>query len=108
MLGAKFCKENGYFFSKKIPINIEEENYFDYGVPFKFGYINENNKNDFNVPNIRTRGTTFLIQSFRNLDFQTGDRVRFNNKFYDVEDVGTSFYNSTNYKTVKQYFISLK
>ena len=116
LLGSKYCKERGVYFDQKIPVQLFTddqppkliENYLDYGVPFKFGFVNENNKFFFNVPNLRTRGSTFLIHSFRKLPFKAGDRIRFNNKFYDVEDVSMSFLNTTNYKTVKQYFISLK
>lgn len=108
LLNSKYSNMKGYHFSKKIPLSIDDEDYLYYGVPFKFGFINEGDKYDFNVPNIRTRGTTFLIQTYRSLDFKTGDRIRFDNRFYDVENVSTSFSGSNKYKPIKQYFLNLK
>lgn len=108
MLTAKYCKENGYYFDKKITIDIDEENYFEHGVPFRFGFINANVKYDFEVPNIRTVGNQFLIQTFRDLDIKAGDKVRFNNKFYFVEDVNYNFIQTSQFKTVKQYFITVR
>lgn len=108
LLNSKFSKSKGYHFSKKIPIDIESDSHMEYAVPFNFGFVNSNIKYDFNVPAIRTVGNEFLIQTFRDLDFKSGDVVMFDHKYYNVESVRISFFNSTKYKVIKQYFITLK
>lgn len=114
---AKHCKESGYYFKKVIPHELEKEtlegfvdieNYLDYAVPFKFGFIRSENKYEFPVPQIRVRGFTHYIHSFRNLDFKVGDMVIFDRQKFYVEDVNYSYYQSTNYKRIKNYFLTLK
>lgn len=107
-LTARFCKVNATYFKRIVPTDIKESIRFDYGVPFKIGILNGNENKEFNVPNIQTQGTTYTIQFFKELDLRVGDKVEFDNKTFYVVDTNYSFYNSTRYRVIKQYFATLK
>lgn len=108
VLNAKHCKYTATFYAKIIPIDREEKIYYDKGVPFKIGFIRGDNKHEYNIPNIRTIGTSHTIHTFRNLEVKTGDRIAFDNKDYFVEDVNYSYYESSHNRLVKQYFMTIK
>lgn len=108
LLSAKYCNELGYYYDKKIPIDVAEDNYWDYAVPFHFGFVNAETKYDFHVPNIRTVGEQYIIQTFRDLKFKSGDKVKFDEKLWNVESVRASYIQSSKFKRVKQYFLTIR
>lgn len=108
LLSAKHCKETGIYYGAIIPPNINEDNYLDFGVPFKFGFINSNTKYEFPVPEIRTVGSTHIIHTFRDLDIQPKDRIRFDHKHWEVQDVSINYVETSQFQRVKHYFITIR
>lgn len=107
LLNKQFCKEKGHFIQHIEPIDINEDNFLDYAVPFNFGFLNQENNASFNVPNIRTVGNQFVIHSYKDLNYKTDDIIRFDNKFYTIDNVYASYEND-GFNTIKHYFITLK
>lgn len=108
MLNAKLCKSAGYHFKKKVPIDIEQENFLDYAVPFKFGLTNATSKYQFEIPELRTIANSFTIHTFRDLGFEVGDMIYFDRNKWFVEDVKFNYYNVSRYRKVKHYFLVVK
>ena len=108
MLTAKYCKTNGMHFKKIIPTSYDSRIFDDNGVPFRFGFLNSNEKRVFNIPTIRTKDNEFTIHTFRDLDFSEGDKVMFDRKTYFIDSISISYFNSSNNVVVKQYFLTLK
>lgn len=108
MLTARHCKVNALHFQKIVPTDIHQDIRFDSGVTFKLGIVNSNTDYDFNVPNIRTTGTKVMVHTFRDLTISQGDKIEFNNKIYYVENFSKSYYDSSQFKIIEQYFITLK
>lgn len=117
-LTAKNCKRKGYHFKKVVLAelfkyddfnNLENiEDYYDYAVPFKFGFIRVENKYDFPVPQIKVRNYTHYIQTYRDLDFEVGDMVLYGRDKWYIEDINYTEYNSGSYDRIKHYFLTLK
>lgn len=108
MLGAKFCKLVGTHQAKIVPTNVEEEIRFDAPVKFKFSIVDEEDFKTFNVQPIRTNATRLTIRTFRELSFKTGDKFVFKNNTYYIESISSNYYDSSQYKLVRQFFITLK
>lgn len=107
-LTAKYCKHKAMYFKRIVPRNRDEKITYEAGVPFYIGFIRSDNQQQFNVPNIRTIDTEHTIHTFRDLDVKTMDRIRFDNKDYYVEDTNYSYYESTQNKLIKQFFMTIK
>lgn len=107
ILESKYCKEKGYFIQHIETLEIDEENYLDYSVPFLFGFVNQSNKAEFLVPTIRTVGNEFVIHTYRNLDYKTDDIIAFDTRFYHIKDINVSYEND-GFNRIKHYFITLK
>ena len=108
LLTAKYCKVNATYYKKIIPNDIELDNYYDSGVPFKLGVISSNTNKEILIPTMNTHGTKYTIHTFRNLDFEIGDKIEFNGKVYFIEDYNQSYFYSTQYQQVEQYFATIK
>ena len=107
-LTAKYCKHKAMYFKRIVPRNRDEKITYEAGVPFYIGFIRSDNQHQFNVPNIRTIDTEHTIHTFRDLDIKTMDRIRFDNKDYYVVDTNYSYYESTQNKLIKQFFMTIK
>lgn len=107
LLSRKYCKTNAFYYGQIIPPDIDEENYFNYGVQFKVGIINTRKKYDFHVPQIRTKGQEHVLNTFRDLGFQEGDRIRFDGRYWLIKEVSISFIQSTQFKSVKHFFLTV-
>ena len=57
---------------------------------------------------MNTQGTKYTIHTFRDLEFEIGDKIEFNGKIYFIEDFNQSFFYSTQYQQVEQYFATIK
>lgn len=108
MLSSKYCKLIGSHQAKIVPTNVELDVTYDAPVRFKFGLVSDEEFRTFNVSNIRTQATRLTIRTFRELSFQTGDKIIFNHNTYYIESISTSYYDSSQYKLVRQFFITLK
>lgn len=108
ILTAKHCPLNAMFEKKIILSNPDLPDKFDAPVPFKIGLVREDNKYEYNVPNIRTNQSIHTLFTFRDLGFRVGDKITFDRHTWHVESVGTSYYESTKFKLIKQYFITVK
>lgn len=108
LLTFKNCKHKAVWFKRITPTDIAIKPYYDFGVTFKLGFVRGDNRKEFNIPNLRTIDTKFTIFTFQDLDFRAGDKVRFDNKDYFVEDVNYSYYESTQNQLIKQYFMTIK
>ncbi len=106
-LESKYCKRLGYYFDKVIATEVTDENYLDYGVPFRFGFVRLDKRYDFPVPNIQAEVGELIIHTYRDFDFKAGAMVRIDNKFYYVESFNVS-YEGYDFMTIKHYYLTIK
>lgn len=105
---VKSSTEKGYHFKKIVPIDVEDEKFLDHAVPFRFGFVRGGLSYDFSVPDMRLQVGEHLIHTYRDLDFQTGDKIFHNHKLYFVEDVSFNYAESTRNRRIKHYFMVIK
>lgn len=107
LLSSKNCKEIGYFIKHIVSESIDDENFYDFASPIKFGYVNVDGRGEFLTPTIRTKSTKLSIQTYGNKDYQVDDIIRIDNKDYYIEnftiDIITKGFNKAHH-----YFINLK
>lgn len=108
MLTSKHCKSRAIFYKRIIPTDITKSITFASGVPFMFGFTNSEDSYQTNISVMRTKDTSITIQTFRELDLEIGDKIRFDNQDYFVESFNNTYYESTQFKNIKQYFITIK
>lgn len=108
MLTAKYCKIPATYYKRVVPTDVTKEIYFDSGVPFYMGITNSDDKLVNNISVIRTQETSFVVHTFRELDFEQGDKIRFDNRDYFIESINSTFYETTQFKSIKRYFITIK
>lgn len=108
MLGRKLCKNKGYYIDKIIPTNVEKEKWFDQAVPFLFAFVRDDNKGASPVPNINVSENILTIFTFRQIDFKKGDKIMFDNLTYIIQSVNRTYYESNEFRNIKQYYITMK
>ena len=52
--------------------------------------------------------TSHTIFTFRDLGFKRGDKILFDNLTFIIQDLNISYYQSTTFKSIKQYYITIK
>lgn len=108
LLTSKYCKVSATYFKRIIPNDIDTDIYYDSGIPFKLGIVSANTNKELLIPTMNTQGTKYTIHTFRDLEFEIGDKIEFNGKVYFIEDFNQSFFYSTQYQQVEQYFATIK
>lgn len=108
LLTAKYCKVNAKYYKRIIPNDIELESYYDSAIPFKLGVVSSQTSKELLVPTMNSQGTKYTIHTFRILDFEIGDKIEFNGEIYFIQDYNKSYFYSTQYQQVEQYFATLK
>ena len=108
MLSKQLCHHKGQYVSKIIPTDLEKEIRFDNPVPFKFSFVRTDNSKSNNIPNFNMTETSHTIFTFRDLGFKRGDKILFDNLTFIIQDLNISYYQSTTFKSIKQYYISIK
>ena len=107
LLTSRFCKHKGYYIKKVVIENINEDNFFDYAIPIMFRYVNSNDKYAFNTQTIRTKDRTIKIQTYGDLTYNPGDKIRIDNSEYFIDDVSVNIL-TKGFNKATQNFISLK
>ena len=106
LLNAKNCKQSGYFIRQIVTYDVDEEKYYDYATPFKFGYLTEGLTEQYKVSMIRTIGTSIMIHTYRELDYKVDDLISINNVWYAIKSINVT-YETYGKIVVKHYFIEL-
>lgn len=107
MLNSKYCKETGYYVKRIVTEDVNEENFFDYASPIKFGYVGINKNGEFLTPTIRTKATKLSIHLYGKRDFEVDDVFRIDDKFYKVESISIDIV-TKGFNKGYHYFINLK
>lgn len=107
LLNSKHCKENAYYIKNIVVEDIDDDNYLDFAVPIKFGFININSRAEFLTPAIRTKATKLSIHTYGNNGYAIDDIIRIYEKFYYIEDFAVEVITKGKNKAY-HYFINLK
>jgi hypothetical protein len=108
LLTAKYCKINATYYKRIVPTDYDKEPYYDDGIPLKIGIMNSNTAKEILVPTMNSVGTRYTIHTFRNIEFGIGDKIVFNDMIFYVVDFNVSFFNTTQYRQIKQFFATVK
>lgn len=107
LLNSKYCKSRGYYIKNIVSEDITNDNYLDFAIPFKFGFLGSENGSEYLVDKIRTKFTKLTIHTYGLKSLKVDDIIRIDNDFYGVENF-TFRVETKGFNKAFHYYITLK